>query len=160
MRDADGALYFAGGYFGEKRKERIDIFSTVLTRFRNINTGFSSSGITTGRIELLQYYLQLFLENPVKFIIGNGIGIGYSYRPPHNTIIDFLDIMGLIGTFLFSALLIKIYKLTPTEGKGTAFILLVPLMYFFLSMFYSIDFCFELALIYCFSRQGIITERC
>ena len=138
---------------------KIDIFSTVLTRFTNVSTGFARSGLTTGRTELLPYYLHLFIEDPIKLLVGNGIGIGHSYRPPHNTLIDFLDIVGVFGTALFGAVIVRIYKLTPSDGYGSIFILLIVPMFFFLSMFYSIDFCFELALILCFLRMGSVPER-
>lgn len=138
---------------------KIDIFSTVLTRFANVSTGFARSGLTTGRLELVQYYLHLFIEDPIKLLVGNGIGVGHSYRPPHNTLIDFLDIVGVLGTALFSAVIVRIYKQTPSDGEGSAFILLIVPMFFFLSMFYSIDFCFELALILCFLRMGSVPER-
>ena len=138
---------------------RIYIFSTALTRFTNASTGFARSGILTGRLELVQYYAQLFINDPLKLLFGNGIGVGHSYRPPHNTLIDFLDIIGFFGTILFGAVLVKTYNLTPSDGRGSLYILLVVPMFFFFSMFYSIDFSFELALILCYLRLGKIPER-
>ena len=138
---------------------KIDLFSTVITRLNNANSGFSKSGLTTGRIELLQYYLNLFAERPIKFLIGNGIAVGHSYRHPHNTLIDYLDVLGLIGSVLSCYVFASVYKDTPRIGKGNILIALVIPMFFFLSMFYSIDFCFELALIVCFLKQGVVEPK-
>lgn len=138
---------------------KIDLFSTVLTRLNNVNSGFSKSGLTTGRIELLQYYMNLFAEKPLKFLIGNGVAVGHSYRHPHNTLIDYLDVLGLLGTILSGYVFVIVYKDTPKIGKGNILIALVIPMFFFLSMFYSIDFCFEVALIICFFKQGIIEHN-
>lgn len=133
---------------------KIDLFSVVLRRIGNANTGFALSGLTTGRTELLQYYFRLFIESPIKFLIGNGIGEGFSYRPPHNTVIDYLDLLGLIGSVIALLLFIVIFSKAPSEGCGSKFVLVVALMFFALSMFYSIDFCFELTLIAAYMRLG------
>ena len=138
---------------------KIDVFSTVFSRLINDTTGVSGTDITTGRLQLITYYLQLFANNPAKFVFGNGVGVGLSYRPPHNTLFDFLDILGLVGTTIMSLLLYHMYKNTPKEGQGSKFVLLIVPMFFVLSMFYSIDFCFELALVFCFLRQGQIKQE-
>lgn len=139
---------------------RIDVFSVVVQRIMNVNTGFSQTGMTTGRIDLWEIYGNMFSDNYIKFLVGNGIGVGHSYyRPPHNTIIDFLDIIGVLGTIIITAIVIRTYQITPREGRGSKIILLVAPMFLFLSMFYSFDFCFGIAMIFCFAKQGKLYYR-
>lgn len=136
---------------------RVDLFSRVLARLENVNN--STTGLTTGRADLWVYYLNLFWENPLKLLVGNGLQRGFSYRPPHNTYIDFIDLLGLLGATLSAVVIIMPYFIMPKSGKGSGKVLFVILiMYFFLSMFYAIDFVFELAIAFSFCRIGPVAE--
>ena len=131
----------------------IDIFSRVFVRLDRINNG--SSDWTTGRMDLWTYYFQEFWNDPFKMFVGNGLEGGFSYRPPHNTYIDFIDILGIGGTAITIMTITASYFSVPQNGKGSRVILLViAVMYFFLSMFYAIDLVFEVALAFSFCRIG------
>ena len=84
------ALLLLTGYF--------DIFSTVLKR---LSTAENVSDVTTGRLDLWFEYFNIFFSRPVKALFGNGINNGFTLTTPHNTIIDTLDLLGLVGTVIF-----------------------------------------------------------
>lgn len=135
----------------------IDIFSRVFVRLDRIENG--SSDLTTGRVDLWTYYFQEFWNDPFKMFVGNGLKGGFSYRPPHNTYIDFIDILGIFGTAVTIMTIMASYFSVPGNGKGSRVILLVvTVMYFFLSMFYAIDFVFEVALAFSFCKIGPVAK--
>ena len=60
------------------------------------------SELTTERTDLWKMYFLNLIDHPLKMIVGNGFGKGYSFeRYPHNTYLDFLDLLGILGTVLF-----------------------------------------------------------
>ena len=123
----------------------IDVFSRVMARI----TGKSGSkqDFSTGRIDRWLFYINYFVEEPFTLLIGEGLRSGFSGVIPHNAYIDFLDLLVIVGSTLF---FVPIgYSIYIWGGKkiGTIVPLIFLLvMYFSLSMIYSIDFIFELFL--------------
>lgn len=71
------------------------IFDSVLQRF-------GAGELTTGRADIWVEYLTYLGSNPLKLLLGSGIGAGYlAGYAAHNTYIDFLYYYGLLGTALF-----------------------------------------------------------
>lgn len=142
-----GALVLSG---------EIEAFDTVLSRLDSVASG--KKDLTTGRADIWQKYLAVFLERPIKFLFGNGIKNGQTFtKAVHNAYIDFLDYLGLFGTSLF---LMSIHSglahMRETSKKRGDFLPLLSLamLYFFLNMFYANDTEFELLLAFGFLYYG------
>ena len=137
------ALLLLTGYF--------DIFSTVLKR---LSTAENVSDVTTGRLDLWFEYFNIFFSRPVKALFGNGINNGFTLTTPHNTIIDTLDLLGLVGTVIFYICLYLSISTTWTtiDKKRRSVLPFLGILgtYMGLSMFFSIDFGFEMFLAFGF----------
>lgn len=137
-------LFMAGG-ISLIISGKINVFTTV---FKRLSTVSSLADATTGRSELWLRYLKRIIDDPVKLLFGNGIGKGFTYTAPHNTAIDFLDVLGVIGTGIFLIMIkLAVEKVAAISKKKNCFPLIaIMILYVFLSMINSIDFAFELAL--------------
>lgn len=136
---AAGLFLIVSGY--------IDAFSAIMSRLSSIDFS-STNSITTDRTLKWAEYINEFSNRFGKLLIGNGIGKGFSFAVPHNSYLDYLDLLGLIGTGVFLLSMVQAIKCgwkTQRKKFGNISPLLVLLgMYAFLSMFYSIDLLFEL----------------
>ena len=127
----------------------IDAFSMIMSRLSSVDFS-STSSITTDRTLKWAEYINEFNRNFGKLLVGNGIGKGFSFAVPHNSYLDYLDLLGLIGTGVFLVCMVQAakcgWKIQRERGRiGNVSPLLILLgMYAFLSMFYSIDLLFEL----------------
>lgn len=77
----------------------ITAFNTTIERL--VSSSSSLSSLTTFRSDLWINYLTTFFDHPIKALLGNGLGIDYTYTAPHNTFIDYIDLYGIIGSGLF-----------------------------------------------------------
>ena len=129
----------------------ISAFDVVFSRLRGVTT---INDLTTGRSDIWGMYLNNMIRNPLKLLFGNGIGEGLSYdRFPHNAYIDFVDILGVIGSTILVTILFYSIKLRKENAPRNRFWLgFIPIivMYSTLSMFYSTDLVFQLFAITCF----------
>ncbi len=126
---------------------RIASLENVLIRL-NASNG-SIEALTTGRTVLWKDYWDYFGEHPIKFLFGNGILQGFTFYAPHNTLIDFLDIYGIIGSILFVCVLIQAVG---SRKRNRGFINWLPLitilmMYMFLSMIFYLDLCYHIMIV-------------
>lgn len=137
-------VFLTGGFF-LIISGKINIFSTV---FKRLSTVSSVADATTGRTELWIRYMKTIIDNPIKLLFGNGIGRGFTYTAPHNTVIDFMDVFGMIGTGIFLIMIRTALKASNIASKTKNYLPLIAItiLYIFLSMINSIDFAFELAL--------------
>lgn len=144
-------LLLITGYF--------DVFSTVLKR---LSTAENVSDVTTGRLDLWFEYFNIFFSRPIKALFGNGINNGFTLSTPHNSIIDTLDLLGLVGTIIFYICLYLSVSSTRTtiDKKRRSFLPFIGIfgIYMGLSMFFSIDFGFELFLAFGFIMPDIHKE--
>lgn len=74
------------------------------------------NGLTTGRSQIWKYYLKDYTSSPKKILFGVGVGSGYrggdNEVAIHNTVIQCLYFLGLIGCLLILALvLVYIWQL-------------------------------------------------
>lgn len=108
-------------------------------RFADLGTStsfLSKLETVSGRAEIHHTAYSLFLRNPV---LGNGIGsfevMGPGYREAHSLWYTLLAEQGIIGViFLYSLLLgliVKLFKLTQTDGKKF-YVILFALLFFML----------------------------
>lgn len=117
------------------------VFITTLERIVNSSRG----GITTGRVDIWLSYFDLLKDNITLLFIGNGLYDSYPLRIPHNIILDYLSIIGIIGSFLFIlSMFMAVWKAWGVSLVGNYIpALTLAVMYLFISMFYSVDFIFE-----------------
>ena len=129
----------------------IKLFDTVLDRLR-MSTG-SLSDLTTSRTDIWIDYLQYFAEHPLRAVIGNGPGIYLlDGKGAHNTYIDLIYQLGIIGAILyFTCLRFGIKKekrLIRKNLVNRSVLLTVVVMYFFLSQLQGFDLPFQIVLAY------------
>ena len=124
----------------------IDAFSRVMYRINQIFLG--NDTLTTGRIDIWKSYFELFKTDNLLLLFGSGLERGFPLRYAHNTYLDFVVLLGIVGGSLYTAVLIKAIT-APLGHKINGYVVGAVMllgMYFFLSMFYSLDFPFELAI--------------
>lgn len=72
---------------------------------------FESGDLTTGRADLWKEYTQYILDRPITLLFGEGLDITYFLESvPHNTYLEMICCMGIIGTSVFIASLASIVK--------------------------------------------------
>jgi O-antigen ligase len=123
----------------------INIFSKVIYRMQNL----TSSGISTGRIDIWKSYYELYINDFKLLLFGSGLGNGFLLRYPHNTYIDILALFGVVGVVITISVLAQATKAFNTSQiRGNRIpVILLGILYFFLSMFYSVDTPFQIALV-------------
>lgn len=124
----------------------ITAFNTTLERLTSSTSSLSS--FTTLRSDLWEKYISAFWEHPFKTIIGNGLGQDYTFTAPHNTIIDYIDLYGIVGSTLF---IIACNVAIIDKGASRHSLNYIPaislfIMYFSLSMIRFFDYPFQLTL--------------
>lgn len=128
----------------------INAFSRVMYRINQIFLG--NDTLTTGRTDIWKSYLELFKNDNLLLIFGSGLEKGFPLRYAHNTYLDFIVLLGVVGGIIYTTVLVRAIT-APLghiiEGYILSAVMLLG-MYFFLSMFYSLDFPFELALAFGF----------
>ncbi len=122
---------------------RISAFAMVLSRFTE-----GSGDITTGRSHLWSSYLSLFIQQPLVLLFGRGLGAEFvNGMAPHNTYIDFLYFLGLVGTVIYIITIFLIPK-SKIQGKRNflnfSIFICIGAMYFFISEIFYIDFPFHI----------------
>lgn len=144
----------------------IDAFSLIVERLKE---GMGTGGnFTTGRTDIWKHYLSYFYTNPPGLLFGVGLGGSLPYKmAPHNTYFEIICYIGLIGTFVFC---VTIYNAVAAAWnfhiRGSAMPLLCALlMYFFLGVYNSLDFQFELLLTLGYlllnkNDNSIVVETC
>lgn len=92
-----------------------DIINEYLIRFSSVD---DASSLTTGRSELWKAYFQYFFDNPLELLIGKGFTSTLDGVPKgsHNTIIQCLYQLGILGTILIA---ISIFNTLTYIKKGT-----------------------------------------
>lgn len=113
---------------------QIGIFSGVMNRLSNTNTD-----ITSGRIELWKFFIEYFKNNPIQLLFGRSIAhYMLDGHVAHNTYIDIIYELGIIGGLLFITLLICIVRASKNNLKrkcllNYSIITIIIIMYAFLS---------------------------
>lgn len=122
---------------------------------------FQSDGTTdwsTGRLSIWERYFTYFREHLPGLFFGYGIGCGYIGFAAHNTYIELLGSLGVVGSVIFLVLLVCLFKGDRSfrHCAGNYLILGVLLiMYTFLSMLTWLDLPFHLYLCYCFIHYDL-----
>ncbi|TSI11328.1 hypothetical protein [Lysinibacillus sp. BW-2-10] len=89
----------------------------------------NASSLTTGRSDLLLHYLEYFEENEMLFLLGQGF-TGHSAidRAAHNSIIQAIYQLGVLGCILLVGWLIQLFRITKitkivVKSKSNLFVL-------------------------------------
>lgn len=145
------SIVMASGFFTALLMGRIEMFSNMLIRLKSAT---DLNLLTTGRSNEWIRYLNYLGEHPIKLLIGHGIATTViGGKAPHNTYIDLLVQLGLIGTGLFIWMLSDLYRFNNDRKQKKIFLNFVvwismAIMYFFLSELQYYDFPLHLALGY------------
>ena len=124
---------------------RLSIFDSSILK---LQTSIAQGDISTGRIDRWSTYINEFINHPIKLIIGNGVGRFFSFTVPHNTYIDFLDIYGVLGTFIFLQSIASVNR--PLKKKRSIVnhlpLIIIFVMYFTISMIFYLDLVYQILL--------------
>lgn len=142
------SLLVAGIIFG-----KIDLFNTTLDRF-NIDSS-NVDDLTTGRTALWRDYLSYFNENWHKVILGSSIATKtietyLGEVAPHNTYIDLILQLGIIGSILFLSCIriayYNCYKKISRNFQSYTLVFVLIIMYCFLSQLQGYDLPFQIGI--------------
>lgn len=129
---------------------RVSLFDNTIGR---INATYKKGldRLTTGRYNIWLEYLAYFMNNPRFLLIGKGVGIYLlNGKAPHNTYIDLLYQLGLVGSIVYIKILVSVFKCNRMMHKRNltnySICVCLLIMYFFLSQLQSFDLPFQLAL--------------
>ena len=128
---------------------KINILKIVLLRLNTDNL----DSLTTGRFSLWIEYLDYLIKNPKVFIIGKGLGASLLFnRAAHNTYIECLYYLGIIGSSLFLCNLLMIFKISKLKINRNilnySILICILTMYFFLGIIFYFDFAFQIIIAY------------
>jgi membrane protein len=135
----------------------IPIVNSIVERLTSFDD-FNS--LTTGRFNLWKMYLNYFDVNINTFILGNGILVRWlNDKAAHNTYIDFLYYLGLVGTIL-NLICWKVCFLACEEKRKLKLlnlcgITIIIIMYFFLSMFFAYDLIFHVMIAWIYFKMDL-----
>lgn len=126
---------------------KISIFNIVIER---LNNATSISELTTERTDIWLMYTNNIFAHPLETFIGNGFGKGYTFnRYPHNTYLDFINILGICGIYIFLytwRCAVSFYKRSKNLLNYIPLIIIL-MMYFSISMLSHYDMIYHIMLI-------------
>ena len=130
---------------------KISLFEGAIRRF-TIDSKGGIDQLSTGRYNIWVKYFEHFKTNLTGVIVGNGISADYLEKSAtHNTYIDLIYQLGIIGTMLYIWIILDISRASKhiQEKKDIANFAIwatILIMYFFLSQLQEYDLPFQLAL--------------
>lgn len=124
---------------------KLSVFDSSILK---LQTSIAQGDISTGRIDRWSTYINEFIDHPLKLIIGNGVGKFFSFTVPHNTYIDFLDIYGVLGTFIFLQSIVSVNRLLKKKRNIVNYLplIIILVMYFTISMIFYLDLVYQMLL--------------
>ena len=136
---------------------KIEIFSGVLNRF---NEATDADSLTTGRSYLWERYMNFLGDNPFTLWFGGGFGANLlSARESHNTYIDMLYYLGILGTVLLATVFGVLSKFKRKSIKlnllNYSVWLCIAVMYFFLSQLFYFDWAFHIVIAILVSKMDM-----
>lgn len=137
------AVFLVNLFSGE-----IEIFDVVISR---LASGEDISSLTSSRSDLWLNYINHLWENGFDLLFGVGFGGSLlNERAAHNTYIDLIYYLGIIGSILLIVTILSVSKTRVSPLKRTALnygvIACLALMYFSLSELFYFDLAFHIVL--------------
>ena len=136
---------------------RIEAFDIILSRFSDAD---DVNSLTTGRTDIWLNYLEHFTDSGLQLIFGGGFGAKVvEGHAAHNTYIDLIHFLGILGTAIFVAIL-RILAKIGEKAHIKNFLnhsvwICVLIMYFFLSKLFYFDWPFHIAIAILVSRTNL-----
>ena len=122
-----------------------DLFDIFLARLKDDNSGGGINSLTTGRTEIWGYYLDYFVRHPFKTLFGSGM-CDFSAvrgRAAHNTILEMIFHLGIIGSFLLMMSIKGVFSAYHVRHEYSFINRCIPIgifiMYLFLSELFMSD---------------------
>ena len=136
---------------------RVEAFNTILERF---TAGDDISSLTTVRSDLWMQYLEFLYNSILALVFGVGFGAGnVGELAAHNTYIDLLYYLGIIGTAILIVILVKLATFNSTRAKknilNCSVWVCILVMYFFLSQLLYYDWPFHIVIAIFVSKMDI-----
>lgn len=121
---------------------------------------FNEGDFTTGRTRLWNLYFDFLNRNPILIPFGAGLGANIGgLVASHNTYVEIICSLGIVGTLLFicyiSVLFANPNRIQKRRFENYSILLIILVMYFFLSMLTWVDLPLHLFLCYCFLNYRI-----
>lgn len=124
---------------------RVEAFSVAIQRLTANHAGLND--LTTGRISKWMEFLDYILKRPLVLLFGKSLlNIMINDGAPHNTYIDMLFQLGIVGSVWIVSILRTAWKDRKKSFPNYVLIGAVAILYFFLSELQYSDFSFHLAL--------------
>lgn len=131
--------------------QKVEIINTMIERIAN---SFDKNDITTGRTSIWESYFDYLSQNPKLMLFGAGFGYGFGgLVAAHNTYLESIASLGIIGSILLIITIAVLFIPDKRFKRGLdnySIVLVIFIMYFFLSMLTWADFPFQLFFGYCF----------
>lgn len=140
---------------------KIEIFNNVLSRIDNAS---DVNSLTTGRSNIWISYCEYFWDNPLPTLLGSGFGAQLvNGRAAHNTYIDLVHYLGIIGTTLLMLVFGVLIKIRKSKVKANqlnySIWICIALMYFFLSELFYFDWAFHIIIAICILKMNMGPEN-
>lgn len=147
---------------------RISIFSVAIERLISNNSNIND--LTSGRGELWVNFIIYICAHLSVLLFGRSVlHVLLNNMAPHNTYIDFVYQLGLVGTIWLFIILIAVWKnITLSRNKKNimnySVLGSIIILYFFLSEFQYIDFPFHIILCLVvagmeFRKEGLVSDK-
>lgn len=125
---------------------KFEVFNNAIVRMKSAS---DAKSLTTGRSEIWKMYFEFFRANPTRVFLGNSINnVTLNGRAAHNTYIDLIYQFGIIGSIWFLEVLRRLYVNNTTNSlkniANYSVIIVVLIMYFFLSELQYFDMFFHI----------------
>ena len=122
------AILICGGFAIYSWMQSSGFLDTMIRRF-------DSDDISTGRFEIWEKYLHHLSESPKTLLFGDGIGASYlSGSAPHNTFIEILYFVGILGGILFVLALLSLFLSKKNDNKRNLVNFALPILLFIMIM--------------------------
>lgn len=96
---------------------------------------FESEDISTGRFEIWERYINHLSEFPKTLLFGDGIEAAYiSGSAPHNTLIEVLYFVGILGGILFLLTVLSIFLCKKNDNKRNIVNFVLPILLLIMTM--------------------------
>lgn len=125
---------------------KIEMFNLVLSR---LTKSSDIDSLTTGRAHLWQSYFNFLMSEPITLLFGGGFGAALlESHASHNTYIDLIYYLGIIGTALLLFVFATLINIKKSKTKLNFFNysiwICIAIMYFFLSQLFYFDWPFHI----------------
>jgi O-antigen ligase len=138
----------------------VELFNVVLVRFDEAS---DIATLTTGRSDLWASYTEYLIQNPFVLLFGSGFGAPLiNGHGAHNTYLDLLYYLGIVGTVILLAYFASVFKILP-KPKQRKFLnygiwIGIFIMYAFLSELFYFDWVVHIILAVLLFQSDVLLD--